>query len=120
VAPARAPSPRCRKQEADRFVADFWTHWYFHIPNFVLAALGYTLVGRLLLGIFVPESWDNYIWRAFKALTDPVVLVVRYVTPQVLPKVVVMIFSVLWLSVARVLLAVGLNAVGLLPPAAAV
>lgn len=101
-------------------MADFWTHWYFHIPNFILAALVYTLIGRLVLGIFVPDSWDNYIWRAFKSLTDPVVSVVRFLTPQVMPKVVVMIFTVLWLSMARVALAVGLNAVGLLPPAAAV
>lgn len=101
-------------------MADFWTHWYFHIPNYILAALIYTLLGRLILGIFVPPDWNNYIWRAFRGLTDPVIAVVGYVTPQVLPPVVVMIFGVLWLSVARVALAVGLNLVGLLPPAAAV
>jgi hypothetical protein len=101
-------------------VADFWTHWYFHIPNFILAALVYTFMGRLLLGIFVPQDWDNYIWRAFKSLTDPVIATVAFITPQVLPRILVMVFCVLWLSVARVGLAVGLNAVGLLPPAAAV
>ena len=101
-------------------MADFSTHWYFHIPNFILAALVYTLIGRLLLGIFVPQDWDNYIWRAFKRLTDPPIAAVGFVTPRVLPPVVVMIFTVLWLSLARVALAVGLNAAGLLPPAAAV
>ncbi len=55
---------------------DIWTYWYFHIPNFVLAALVYTLIGRFVLGFFVPENWDNYIWRAFRRLTDPVVQVV--------------------------------------------
>ena len=49
----------------------FWTYWYFHIPNFVLAAVMYTLLGRLVLGFFVPENWDNYIWRGFKRVTDP-------------------------------------------------
>lgn len=101
-------------------MADFFAHWYFHIPNFILAALVYTLIGRLILGIFVPESWDNYIWRTFKSLTDPAVNLVRIITPQVMPRLVVMVFTVLWLSVARVALAVGLNAVGLLPPSAAV
>ncbi|NJL07638.1 MAG: hypothetical protein HC900_04765 [Methylacidiphilales bacterium] len=28
-------------------------YWYFHLPNFVLAALFYTLLGRVLLGIVV-------------------------------------------------------------------
>lgn len=101
-------------------MADFVAHWYFHIPNFILAALVYTLIGRLLLGIFVPRDWDNYIWRAFKRLTDPPIAMAAAVTPRVLPPVVVMIFTVLWLSAARVVLAVGLNAAGLLPPAAAV
>lgn len=100
-------------------MADFVAHWYFHIPNFILAALVYTLLGRLILGIFVPDGWDNYIWKAFKRLTDPPIALVGFVTPQVLPRIVVMIFTVLWLSAARVALAVGLNAAGLLPPSAA-
>ena len=28
----------------------FLTYWYYHLPNFVLAALMYTLLGRVLLG----------------------------------------------------------------------
>ena len=60
---------------------DFWSYWYFHIPNFILAAVMYTLLGRLVLGLFVPENWDNYIWRGFKAITDPFLRVVRIVTP---------------------------------------
>ena len=94
---------------------DFWTHWYFHIPNFVLAALVYTLAGRFVLGFFVPENWDNYIWRAFVGLTDPVVRVVRVATPAVAPDRVVLIFSMFWLTLARVALGVGLASMGLMP-----
>ena len=81
---------------------DFWSYWYFHIPNFVLAAVAYTLMGRLVLGLFVPENWDNYIWRGFKAITDPFVRIVRFVTPTILTHPVVMIFGVLWLMALRV------------------
>lgn len=81
---------------------DFWSYWYFHIPNFVLAAVAYTLMGRLVLGLFVPENWDNYIWRGFKAITDPFVRIVRVVTPAILTHPVVMIFGVLWLMALRV------------------
>ena len=81
---------------------DFWSYWYFHIPNFVLAAVAYTLMGRLVLGLFVPENWDNYIWRGFKAITDPFVRIVRFVTPAILTHPVVMIFGVLWLMALRV------------------
>lgn len=92
-----------------------WAYWYFHAPNFVMAALGYTLMGRLVLGFFVPEDWDNYIWRAFRQLTDPVVAVVAWGTPALAPHRLIVIFSILWLLVARVAFALILGAAGLMP-----
>lgn len=93
----------------------FWSYWYFHIPNFVLAALMYTLLGRLVLGLLAPENWDNYIWRAFKTLTDPVARVVRYVTPDTLGHPIVLIFASLWLMVIRVAYLLVLIGLGLAP-----
>lgn len=90
-------------------------YWYFHLPNFILAALMYTLIGRLLLSFFVPAGWRNYIWRAFVRITDPVLGVVRFVTPAVLPTVVVIVFSVLWLMLLRLALVAVLGSLGLLP-----
>ncbi|WP_162914150.1 YggT family protein [Taklimakanibacter lacteus] len=90
-------------------------YWYFHLPNFVLAAVMYTLIGRLLLSFFVPENWTNYIWRAFVAITRPVVGTVRLVTPAVLPGIVVIIFSVLWLMLLRLALVALFGHFGLLP-----
>jgi uncharacterized protein YggT (Ycf19 family) len=45
--------------------------WFYLAPNFILAALMYTLVGRALLGLFVPPESPNYIWRFFVRVTDP-------------------------------------------------
>ena len=81
---------------------DFSSYWYFHVPNFVLAAVMYTLLGRLALGFFVHETWDNYIWRAFKVIIDPAVRLVRAITPSVLTQPVVLIFAALWTMVARI------------------
>ena len=50
-------------------------YWYYHLPNFVLAALMYTLLGRVLLGLIVEPDSPNYIWRFFCRITDPVVAV---------------------------------------------
>lgn len=94
---------------------DFWSYWYFHAPNFVLAAVMYTLIGRLVLGFFVPENWDNYIWRGFKAVTDPAVRAVRFVTPQVLSHGVVLVFGALWMMALRLAWLVVLLNVGLAP-----
>ena len=96
---------------------DFWSYWYFHIPNFLLAALMYTLLGRLILGLFVREDWDNYIWRFFKTVTDPFVKLVRYVTPEMIGHPVVLLFGVLWLLTVRFVYLAALINLGLGPVA---
>ena len=96
---------------------DFWAYWYFHIPNFILAAVMYTLMGRLPLSLFVPDDWDNYIWRFFKTATDPFLRIVRTITPSILTQPAVIIFGVLWLMALRVGYLVLLVNFGIAPPA---
>jgi len=79
-------------------------YWYFHLPNFVLAAAMYTLLGRVLLSLFVDPDSTNYIWRFFCRLTDPVVAAVALVTPKTTAPVVLWLFGFVWLFWLRVLL----------------
>ena len=82
--------------------ASLFTHWYFHLPNFVLAALMYTLLGRVLMGLFLDPRSQNYIWRFFCRITDPVVAAVALVTPREAAPVIVWLFGVVWLFWLRV------------------
>jgi uncharacterized protein YggT (Ycf19 family) len=82
----------------------FFSLWYYHLPNFLLAAVMYTLLGRVLLGLFLEPDSTNYIWRFFCRLTDPVVAVVAHVTPKAAPPVVVWLFGFVWVFWLRVLL----------------
>ena len=91
------------------------THWYYHLPNFVLAALMYTLMGRAILGLMIDADSPNYIWRFFCRITDPIVAVVAAVTPRAAAPVVVWLFGVVWLFWLRFLLRVVYAASGLLP-----
>jgi hypothetical protein len=75
---------------------------YFQLPNFILAALMYTLLGRVLLGMMVDPDSQNYIWRFFCRLTDPVAAAVALVTPKAAPPVVIWLFGVVWLFWLRV------------------
>lgn len=93
----------------------FWSYWYYHLPNFVLAALMYTLLGRALLGLIMQPDDGNYIWRAFCRLTDPVVAAVALVTPKAAAPVVVWLFGVVWLFWLRVGLLYGFVISGLAP-----
>ena len=78
------------------------TYWYFHLPNFVLAALMYTMLGRALLGLMVDADSPNYIWRFFCRITDPVIAVFAPVTPKATVPVVLWLFSFVWLFWLRV------------------
>jgi hypothetical protein len=93
------------------------SYWYYHVPNFVLAALMYTLLGRALLGLILEPDSQNYIWRFFCRLTDPVVAAVTFVTPRAAVPVVVWLFGVVWLFWLRVLLLFGFAWFGIMPRA---
>ena len=86
--------------------------WY-QIPDYLLAIVMYTLLGRVLLGVIVPADSQNYIWRFFCRITDPVVRVVEGITPKAAAPVVVWLFGFVWFFWLRVLLLV--LAAGTLP-----
>lgn len=79
-------------------------YWCFHLPNFVLATLMYTLLGRAVLGLFVDADSPNYIWRFFCRITDPVVAAVSVVTPKAVAPIVLWLFGFVWLFWLRVAL----------------
>jgi uncharacterized protein YggT (Ycf19 family) len=100
----------------------FWQYWYFHLPNYVVAALIYTLFGRFLLSLFVPAEWNNYIWQFFVRLTDPVIALVRPITPGFVLGIFMPLVAAFWLYVLRfiywlVLYNTGLGPTGASAPA---
>ena len=82
----------------------FWSLWYYHLPNFVLAVVMYTMLGRAVLGLIVEHDSKNYIWRAFCAITDPVINLIALVTPKATVPVVLWLFGFVWMFWLRVLL----------------
>ncbi len=80
------------------------TYWYFHLPNFILAALMYTLIGRAMLGLFLDPDSPNYIWRFFCRTTDPIVALFAFVTPKETAPIVLWLFGFVWMFWLRVLL----------------
>ena len=89
--------------------------WLFTIPNFVLAAALYTIMGRYVLSlIFKPDS-QIVIWRVFVGMTDPILKTVRAVTPGMVPNGLVMVFSIVWVIMLRVVLFLMLLKLGVSP-----
>jgi YggT family protein len=92
----------------------FWSLWYFHLPNFVLAVVMYTMLGRALLGLFLDPDSKNYIWRGFCAITDPFLKVFTLVTPKATSPVVQWLFGFVWMFWLRVALLIGFFSLGIL------
>ena len=91
-------------------------YWYFHLPNFILAAAMYTMLGRALMALIVPPESKNYIWRAFCRITDPFLYAIAYVTPKAVAPVVRWLFGFVWLFWLRVGLLYLYLLLGLVPP----
>ena len=89
--------------------------WLFQIPNLLLAAIMYTLLGRFLLSLVFAPGSEKVIWRVFVQITHPFVAAARYVTPQLVPLNLVVLFAALWTLLARVALFFTMSAVGLRP-----
>ncbi len=78
------------------------TYWYYHVPNFVLAALMYTLLGRVLLGLLrrceLAELHLALLLPHHRSGRGRRLLV----TPKAAAPVIVWLFGVVWLFWLRV------------------
>ncbi|GGE93393.1 YggT family protein [Stappia taiwanensis] len=88
--------------------------WIFHLLNFALAALMYSLLGRIVLTAWLGGGSANFIQRAFVRLTDPAIAAVRLVTPASVPTGLLLAFTLIWLIIVRVALVAGFASAGLL------
>jgi len=98
------PPPEAAAVDEDRMEATipFWSYWYYHLPNYALAVLFYTLIGRFMFSMFVPPNWPNYIWRGFLLITEWSVRLTRYLAPAVIPYGLLPLVAAFWAMAARV------------------
>lgn len=90
-------------------------YWWFHLPNLLLAAVMYTMLGRFLLSIIAGPDSKIYIMRGFVKITDPFLRPIRYLTPQAVPPMFVLLLATVWIFTARVIFYVVLLSAGLAP-----
>lgn len=90
----------------------FFQHWYFHVPNLVLAALLYTMIGRYALELLFARKPDAVMLTVFRSVTDPFLKIVRVVTPAVVPNGLVIVASIVWLIALRMFLYLTVLAAG--------
>ena len=86
-------------------------HWYFHVPNLVLAALMYLMA--LYFVTMLAFGWSMHaqgaFLRVFHGVVNPVL------PPRIVPNGLVPALAVVWLAVLRVLLYWGFLAAGIRP-----
>lgn len=93
--------------------------WLFHVPNIVLAAALYTLIGRFLLSLFFRPQSELVIWRVFCQITNPLLHTIRAVTPALVPSGLLYLFGIVWILILRIALLLIATMYGFLPTAGA-
>jgi len=96
-------------------VGAFSDYWYYYLPDYVLAVVMYTLLGRVALSLLVEPDAPNYIWRFFCRITDPAIAIFAQVTPKATAQVVLWLISFVWLFWLRFALRAIYTAAGLIP-----
>ena len=89
--------------------------WLYALPNYVMAALMYSLLARYVLAFFLAPDTGNYIYRFFVRITDPLAAVVRFVTPAAVSAQVVLLFGIVWLLILRFAFFLAMTNAGLAP-----
>lgn len=95
-------------------------HLPFWIVTYALSVVAWSCVGRWLLSIFVPPESPNYIWRAFRALTDWAVTAVAVITPRAVPAPLLVPITALWVFLVRGVVSVAMFTAGMVPTVAPV
>jgi len=92
-------------------------HWYFHVPNLILAALMYLMA--LYFVLMLAFGWTMHaqgaFLRVFHTAVNPVLRTVRFLTPRIVPNGLVPVLAIVWLAAFRVLLYWGFLAAGIRP-----
>ena len=93
----------------------FYEYWHFSVPNYLLAALMYSLLARFVLALFMSSESRNYIYRFFVRITDPVISLFALVTPRAVPPLILVLFSAVWLLMIRFAFFIVMANAGLAP-----
>jgi YggT family protein len=96
----------------------FVEYWYYAVPNYLLAALMYSLLARFILAFFLQPDSPNYIYRFLRRITDPAVIVFGFLMPRAVPPLLVVLFTAVWLLIVRFAFYVAMAGAGLTPPVA--
>jgi YggT family protein len=96
-----------------------WWAWLFLAPNYLLALLSWTLIGRFLLSLAVRPDAGNGIWRVFRRLTDPALAAARWLVPGCVPALVRPLAAAGHVFLLRGALFAGFYAMGWIPHLAA-
>ena len=92
-------------------------HWYYHVPDLILAAFMYLMALYFLL--MLAFGWTLHaqgaFLRVFHGVVNPVLRTVRVLTPRIVPNGLVPVLAVVWLAALRVLLYWSFLAAGIRP-----
>lgn len=97
----------------DPFAAQFL---FFHIVNYGLAVVFYTMLGQTILALFAggPNS-QFFIMRFFRRITGPFIRLFAFMTPGFIPDLLIPLYVGFWVLVIRFAFGLAMLNMGLAP-----
>ena len=96
----------------DPFLTQYWP---FHVVNYLLAAVFWTLIGRSLMILFVRPDSPFFVMRFFRMITDPFMAVFRFMTPGFMHPALAPIYVAFWVFVIRIVFGLVMLRLGYAP-----
>lgn len=87
----------------------------YHLGNYALAVLMYMMLARLVLSLFFTEESRAVIWVVTRQITEPVLFLVRFITPRFVIEKALPVVAIFWLIVLRVIFWIVMAGAGLAP-----
>jgi hypothetical protein len=79
-----------------------WGYLPFWVVNYGLAIVLWSCIGRFLLSFFISRQPSNYIWLAFRALTDWAVAASSWLTPRFVHPSLLPLIAAFWIAYLRI------------------
>jgi YggT family protein len=98
--------------QADPFQLQFLP---FHVINYALAAVFYTLIGRSILGVFVRQDSPFFVMRFFRLITEPFMKAFRFMTPGFMHPALAPLYVGFWVFLIRLAFGLVMLNYGLAP-----
>jgi uncharacterized protein YggT (Ycf19 family) len=94
------------------------SYWSYYLPTYVILTAVAYLLARAILSLFIKPESANIVWRILVVTTEPILRVVRWITPPFMVEALLPLVATGWLLLIWYFFRELMASQGLVPPVA--